>query len=51
MAEATQNVTLTVNGRTITAPKGTLLIEACKQHGIEMALWLRLRAGSLQRLL
>ncbi len=36
MAEATQNVTLTVNGRTITAPKGTLLIEACKQHGIEI---------------
>jgi NADH-quinone oxidoreductase subunit G len=29
-------VTLTVNGRTITAPKGTLLIEACKQHGIEI---------------
>ena len=40
MAEATQNVTqqvtLTVNGRTITAPKGTLLIEACKQNGIEI---------------
>jgi NADH-quinone oxidoreductase subunit G len=33
---ATQNVTLTVNGRTITAPKGTLLIEACKQNGIEI---------------
>ncbi len=33
---ATQNVTLTVNGRTITAPKGTLLIEACKQYGIEI---------------
>src|ERR1700687_1796824 len=33
---ATQNVTLTVNGKTITAPKGTLLIEACKQYGIEI---------------
>ncbi len=33
---ATQNVTLTVNGRTITAPKGTLLIDACKQYGIEI---------------
>ncbi|PSH04408.1 MAG: NADH dehydrogenase (quinone) subunit G [Acidobacteria bacterium] len=33
---ATENVTLTVNGRTISAPKGTLLIEACKQHGIEI---------------
>ena len=30
------DVTLTVNGRTITAPKGTLLIEACKQNGIEI---------------
>jgi NADH-quinone oxidoreductase subunit G len=36
MADVTQNVTLTVNGRTITAPKGTLLIEACKQYGIEI---------------
>ena len=36
MADVTQNVTLTVNGRTITAPKGTLLIEACKQNGIEI---------------
>ena len=33
---ATQNVTLTVNGTAISAPKGTLLIEACKQHGIEI---------------
>ena len=33
---ATQNVTLTVNGKTITAAKGTLLIEACKQNGIEV---------------
>jgi len=36
MADATQLVTLTVNGATITAPKGTLLIEACKQNGIEI---------------
>lgn len=36
MADATQNVTLTVNGTTITAAKGTLLIEACKQNGIEI---------------
>jgi NADH-quinone oxidoreductase subunit G len=36
MADATQNVTLTVNGRIISAPKGTLLIEACKQNGIEI---------------
>jgi len=36
MADATNNVTLTVNGKAITAPKGTLLIEACKQHGIEI---------------
>jgi NADH-quinone oxidoreductase subunit G len=35
MANVT-NVTLTVNGKSITAPKGTLLIEACKQHGIEI---------------
>jgi NADH-quinone oxidoreductase subunit G len=36
MADVTQNVTLTVNGKTITAPKGTLLIEACKPYGIEI---------------
>jgi len=36
MAEVIQNVTLTVNGTTISAPKGTLLIEACKQNGIEI---------------
>ena len=30
------DVTLTVNGQTISAPKGTLLIEACKQNGIEI---------------
>ena len=39
MADVPQNathVTLTVNGKTITAPKGTLLIEACKPYGIEI---------------
>jgi NADH-quinone oxidoreductase subunit G len=36
MADVTQNVTLTVNGTAITAPKGTLLIEACKRNGIEI---------------
>ena len=36
MADATQNVTLTVNGIKIAAAKGTLLIEACKQNGIEI---------------
>jgi NADH-quinone oxidoreductase subunit G len=30
------DVTFTVNGKTLTAPKGTLLIEACKQYGIEI---------------
>ena len=30
------DVTFTVNGRTLTAPKGTLLIDACKQAGIEI---------------
>jgi NADH-quinone oxidoreductase subunit G len=30
------NATLTVNGKSISAPKGTLLIEACKQNGIEI---------------
>jgi len=30
------DVTFTVNGRTISAPKGSLLIEACKQNGIEI---------------
>jgi NADH-quinone oxidoreductase subunit G len=28
------DVTLTVDGKTITAPAGTLLIEACKSAGI-----------------
>ena len=40
MADPTQNVapnvTLTVNGKKITAPKGTLLIDACKPYGIEI---------------
>ena len=38
MADVPQNanVTLTVNGKSISAPKGTLLIEACKQNGIEI---------------
>jgi NADH-quinone oxidoreductase subunit G len=35
MAEAT-NVTITVDGKKITAPAGTLLIEACKAVGIEV---------------
>jgi NADH-quinone oxidoreductase subunit G len=30
------DVTLTVDGKTITAPKGTLLIDACKAAGIEI---------------
>ena len=34
MAEA-KNVTITVDGKKITAPAGTLLIEACKAAGIE----------------
>ena len=36
MADVPKNVTLTVDGRKITAPAGTLLIEACKQVGIEI---------------
>ncbi len=35
MAEA-NNVTITVDGKKITAPAGTLLIEACKAVGIEV---------------
>src|SRR5262244_1719586 len=35
MAEA-HNVTITVDGKKITAPAGTLLIEACKAVGIEV---------------
>ncbi|MGA7706776.1 MAG: 2Fe-2S iron-sulfur cluster-binding protein, partial [Acidobacteriaceae bacterium] len=30
------DVTLTVDGKTITAPAGTLLIEACRKVGIEI---------------
>jgi len=35
MAEA-KNVTITVDGKNVTAPAGTLLIEACKAVGIEV---------------
>src|ERR1041385_729176 len=30
------DVNITVDGKKITAPAGTLLIEACKSHGIEV---------------
>ncbi len=30
------DVNITVDGKKITVPAGTLLIEACKQHGIEI---------------
>ena len=30
------DVNLTVDGKKITAPAGTLLIEACKEHGIDV---------------
>ena len=30
------DVTLTVDGKKLTAPAGTLLIEACRMHGIEI---------------
>jgi len=36
MAEATKLVNLTVDGKAITAPAGTLVIEACKTVGIEV---------------
>jgi NADH-quinone oxidoreductase subunit G len=36
MAEGSQVVTLTVDGKKVTAPVGTLLIEACKTVGIEV---------------
>ena len=36
MAEAAQLVTLTVDGKSISTPAGTLLIEACKTVGIEV---------------
>ena len=35
MAEV-KNVTITVDGKQVTAPAGTLLIEACKAVGIEV---------------
>ena len=36
MAEAPKLVNLTVDGKKVTAPAGTLLIEACKTVGIEV---------------
>jgi NADH-quinone oxidoreductase subunit G len=36
MADKPQPVTLTVDGKKVTAPAGTLLIEACKSVGIEV---------------
>ena len=36
MADAPKEVSLTVDGRKVTAPAGTLLIEACKSVGIEV---------------
>jgi NADH-quinone oxidoreductase subunit G len=36
MAEAPKLVTLTVDGRKVTAPSGSLLIEACKAVGVEV---------------
>jgi NADH-quinone oxidoreductase subunit G len=36
MADAPQIVTLTVDGKKVTAPAGSLLIEACKNVGIEV---------------
>ena len=36
MADAAKPVTLTVDGKKVTAPAGTLLIEACKSVGIEV---------------
>ncbi|MGA8619938.1 MAG: NADH-quinone oxidoreductase subunit NuoG [Candidatus Sulfotelmatobacter sp.] len=36
MADTPQPVTLTVDGKKVTAPAGTLLIEACKRVGIEV---------------
>jgi NADH-quinone oxidoreductase subunit G len=36
MADAPKLVTLTVDGKNVTAPAGTLLIEACKSVGIEV---------------
>ncbi len=36
MAEAPKLVTITVDGNKVTAPSGTLLIEACKSSGIDV---------------
>jgi NADH-quinone oxidoreductase subunit G len=36
MADAPKLVNITVDGKTVTAPAGTLLIEACKSVGIEV---------------
>jgi NADH-quinone oxidoreductase subunit G len=36
MAEAQKEINLTVDGKKVTAPAGTLLIEACKTVGIEV---------------
>lgn len=36
MADAPKLVNITVNGKQVSAPAGTLLIEACKQIGIEV---------------
>ena len=36
MADTPQLVTITVDGKKVTAPAGTLLIEACKSNGIEI---------------
>jgi NADH-quinone oxidoreductase subunit G len=36
MADAPKEVSLTVDGKKVTAPAGTLLIEACKSVGIEV---------------
>src|SRR2546423_1500582 len=36
MSETTKNITISVDGKKITAPAGTLLIEACKSVGIEV---------------
>jgi NADH-quinone oxidoreductase subunit G len=36
MADAPKEVNLTVDGKKVTAPAGTLLIEACKSAGIEV---------------
>ena len=36
MAESSKLVTLTIDGREVKARKGTLVVEAAKQLGIEM---------------